>query len=120
MKLTGLLLTIGETLEATSESVMHGTKLRPGLSAPYHQHIFNFRLEFCIDGPQNSVYEVNCEAERGRANVNNIQGNAFTKKKTLLAREWDAQRSMDLTTGRYWQIVNHKYINKPSFSSVFN
>ena len=34
--------------------------------APHHQHFFNFRLDFDVDGPANSVHEMNTQrAARG-------------------------------------------------------
>jgi len=32
--------------------------IAPGLAAPYHQHLFNVRLDMQVDGPDNEVYEV--------------------------------------------------------------
>ena len=34
--------------------------------APHHQHFFNFRLDFDVDGPANSVHEMNTRAHAGR------------------------------------------------------
>ena len=34
----------------------------PGMASPIHQHLFCFRLDFDLDGGDNSVYEVDVEA----------------------------------------------------------
>ncbi len=36
----------------------HARMIAPGLAAPYHQHLFNVRLDMQVDGPDNEVYEV--------------------------------------------------------------
>ena len=35
----------------------------PGVAAPHHQHLFNVRLDFDVDGPDNEVYEVEAEID---------------------------------------------------------
>ena len=35
-----------------------GKMVAPGIYGPNHQHFFNFRLDMNIDGPGNSVFEV--------------------------------------------------------------
>ena len=87
MKLTGIIQT---------QAVLPGT--RPGyaklvtreLAGPHHQHLFNFRLDMCLDGPANSVYEV--DAVPVPAGPANPHGNAFTVEETLLETESAAQR----------------------------
>lgn len=77
VKLTGILLTtaIPHNIHSNSE-LRHATLLHKGLSAPYHHHFFNFRLEMCIEDFQNRVYEINCQQDL-ESEVN-LQGNAFT------------------------------------------
>ena len=49
-----------------------------GVAAPHHQHLFNARLDFDVDGPVNDVYEV--EAERVPPGPDNPWGNAFRQR----------------------------------------
>lgn len=81
-----------------------GTVLAPGLYGPNHQHFFNVRLDMCVDGERNSVYEVDSAAlPPGPANPG---ANAWATRATLLASESEAQRVVDPLRGRYWTIVN--------------
>jgi len=101
IKLTGIVSTGAIAPGAVPE---HGVLIAPGLYAPNHQHWFSFRLDMMVDGTENSVYEVNSEAlPIGPANPN---GNAWVSRRTLLARESAAQRSVDPLAGRYWVVTN--------------
>ncbi|WP_089935447.1 primary-amine oxidase [Candidatus Entotheonella palauensis] len=85
----------------------------PQLAAPNHQHLFNVRLDFDLDGVNNSVYEVDVEPlPRER----NPHGNAFAARPTLLAHEAMAQRDTDPARNRYWMVVNpnvHNALGQP-------
>ncbi len=107
IKLTGV-LSLGALPEG--QKAKYGNLMAPQLYAPNHQHFFNIRLDFDIDGTANSVYEVNVEGEpRSRSNP---YGNAFYAKSTLLKTERKARRNLNLETGRYWTIVNEKVRNE--------
>jgi primary-amine oxidase len=82
----------------------------PGLAAPNHQHLFNFRLDFDVDGTTNSVYEV--DVEPLPTGSDNPLANSFVTKPTLLARESDAQRVVDPGRSRTWKIVNRHRTNR--------
>jgi len=72
--------------------------------APHHQHFFNFRLDFDVDGTNNSVHEMNTRAlPPGRSNPNL---NGMIMEETLLGTERAAQRQMNMQTARAWLIVN--------------
>ena len=60
VKLTGIVSTGAVT---PGEPAPYATIVAPGLTAPYHQHYFNVRLDMMVDGPHNSLVEVNTEAE---------------------------------------------------------
>ncbi len=101
VKLTGIMNTNGD--EAREKSGF-GVEVAPQLNAPFHQHIFAARLDFSVDGPRNSVYEVNTVTlPRSETNPH---GNAFRAEATLLESESDAMRSVNSTSGRFWRIVN--------------
>jgi primary-amine oxidase len=82
----------------------YGALVAPNLYGPNHQHFFSIRLDMSVDGDNNSVYEVDSVAAPvGPANPT---GNAWTTRRTLLARESEAQRLVDPLIGRYWLIAN--------------
>ena len=101
VKLTGILQTMAV---APGEEPAHGALIAPQLAAPHHQHLFNFRLDFDVDGPENSVYET--ELEGLPPGPDNPYGNATVSSARLLARESEAQRLIDPARGRGWMIVN--------------
>ncbi len=80
-----------------------------GVAAPHHQHLFNARLDFDVDGSENEVYEV--EAERTPAGPDNPWLNAFRQKATRFETETDAQRDTDAARSRVWRIANPKARN---------
>jgi primary-amine oxidase len=81
-----------------------GEMVAPGVYAPVHQHIFSARLDMMVDGPDNSVYEVNTVADP--LGGDNVHRNAFRAVPTLLGRESEAQRLVDPLAGRFWKITN--------------
>ena len=72
VKLTGIVSTMAI---AAGEQPEFANVIAPGLAAPHHQHLFSARLDLDVDGPVNSVYEV--EAETVPAGPDNPWGNAF-------------------------------------------
>ena len=83
--------------------------IAPGLAAPVHQHLFNARLDFDLDGVNNEVYEVNVDPLP--AGDDNPWGNAFVPTATRFDRESDAQRIVDPSRSRAWKIVNPSKLN---------
>jgi primary-amine oxidase len=72
--------------------------------APHHQHFFNFRLDFDVDGTNNSVTEMNTSAMP--AGANNPYLNGFVMRETIFKNERDAQRKMDMQAARVWAVNN--------------
>ena len=101
VKLTGVLST---GAVPTGEKPSHGVAVAPGLYGPNHQHFFCVRLDLDIDGSANTVVEVNSEASP--PGQENPYGNAWIAKPTPLRKEAEAQRSLDLSSARYWRITN--------------
>ena len=87
-----------------------GEVVAPGVYGPIHQHFFNVRLDTTVDGPRNSVFEVDTVADR--PGPENPHGNAFRTKSTLLARESLAQRTVEPRAARFWRIVNPSSRNR--------
>src|SRR5258708_1375689 len=107
IKLTGIL-----SLGAYPKGVKpkYGNMVAPQLYAPNHQHFFNIRCDFDLDGEENAVYEVNIVADD--IDEKNPFENAFYAKSTLLETELQARSNLNLETARYWKIVNHKRKNR--------
>lgn len=114
IKLTGI---VNTAAVAPGVEPKYGTLIAPQLYAPIHQHIFNVRMDMSVDGQNNSVYEVNTEAEP--MGENNPYGNAFFAKSTLLATESEAQRIIDPMTGRYWKIANPSVFNEMGYPVAY-
>jgi primary-amine oxidase len=100
VKLTGIMST-GAVPPGTTPT--HGQLLNTdGLYAPIHQHVFNVRLDFDVDGTANSVYEVDTVTDP--AGPDNPLGNAFRTTATRLTSELGAQRRVSLDRARYWEV----------------
>jgi primary-amine oxidase len=81
-----------------------GHLVAPNVVAPHHQHFFSFRLDLDVDGPANSVVEMNTRA--AAASRDNPAMNGIVMEETALASERRAPRSMDMGAARTWQVVN--------------
>ena len=101
VKLTGI-LSLGSFQDGARPT--YGALVAPNVYAPNHQHFFNVRLDFDLDGPANSVQRVDVVADpAGEANP---FGNAFRAEATLLRTEKEARGHLNLATGRTWKVVN--------------
>lgn len=108
VKLTGIVST--GAFPPADTPPAYGTVLAPGLYAPNHQHFFNVRLDMCVDGERNSVYEVDSVALP--PGPDNPGANAWAARPTLLARESEAQRVVNPLAGRYWTVINQSVRNE--------
>ncbi|WP_191567209.1 primary-amine oxidase [Metabacillus idriensis] len=102
-KLTGI-LNVG-VIEA-GEKPKYGSEVAPQISAPIHQHFFNYRIDPFIDGQKNSVVEWNTVATKPGESSNNPRLNGFYAEPTTLKTELESQRTMNLATSRGWKITN--------------
>lgn len=108
---TGIDLTKGVD-EATCQCVgttkspdeKYGTLIAHHVVAPNHQHWFNMRLDFDVDGTRNSVYEVNVNP--APPGPDNPYLNAFSADETVLKTPREAERDLNLATQRTWMVVN--------------
>jgi primary-amine oxidase len=107
VKLTGI---VNTTALNPGEQSPYGVEIASQLNAPNHQHTFAARLVTCIDGPNNSVYEVN--AVSAPSGLENPHGNAFRAEETLLASEKQAQRRINSNSARFWRIKNPSRTNR--------
>jgi primary-amine oxidase len=108
VKLTGIMSTMAV---ADGDPGDHARMIAPGLAAPFHQHLFNVRLDMQVDGPDNEVYEVDAVPTGSPGSPENPWGNAFGTTATLLERELEARRDVDASRSRTWRIANRSRRN---------
>jgi primary-amine oxidase len=107
VKLTGIILTKAVPPEEVDP---HAPLVAPQLGAPVHQHLFTFRLDFTVDGPNNTVFEVDTVAgEPGDANPH---GGQMVTSATPIEREAESRRYLDPLKNRFWKIVNESVRNR--------
>ena len=117
IKLTGILNTYSMNIGEDTKG--WGTEVYPGVNAHNHQHLFCLRVDANIDGPQNTVFQV--DAARGSGAVGSAEnpyGNAFYANKTKYTTPLQAMSDYDGSTGRTWEIANTNKLNPNSKKPV--
>ncbi len=107
VKLTGI-LSLGAF--PPGETPRYGNLVAPQLYAPNHQHFFNMRLDFDLDGATNTVYRVDVVPDP--VDDTNPFDNAFHAQATPLRTEKEARGHLNLETARTWKIVNPEVTNR--------
>jgi primary-amine oxidase len=101
VKMTGVISTgalpVGETPR-------HGTLVAPGLYGPHHQHFFCVRMEMAVDGPGNTVVEL--DSVPSPPGPENPHGNAWEVRRTPVTSEAVGARDADASVARHWRIEN--------------
>lgn len=117
IKLTGILNTYamrpGEDLKG------YGTQVYPGINAHNHQHLFCLRVDPAVDGHDNTI--IQNDASAGAAPVGsaeNMHGNAFYCKKTVLETQAGSMCDYDGNTSRTWEMCNRQVRNEYSGAPV--
>ncbi|WP_372699085.1 primary-amine oxidase [Arthrobacter sp. JSM 101049] len=88
----------------------YASEMAPGLGAPFHQHLFGARLDFALDGGPSRVAEE--DAVRVPTGPENPRGNAFTRRRTVLATESQAARDAKPEVARTWIVQNPRAANR--------
>ena len=103
---TGTLLTRG--VDSASTGNAFGTLVAPFVAAPSHQHFFNFRVDFDVDGVRNRLVQADTRT------VPSSEGNAFDTDESVVDREdfRDAAPTADRrwvveSTTRHGALGNH-------------
>ncbi|MEH2240962.1 primary-amine oxidase [Nostoc sp.] len=103
-ELTGIVLAQGTASEKQSDDNFYGRLIAKNIFGVNHQHFFNYRLDFDVDGQANSVMEMNVKAlPMGEKNP---LGNAIAVAETPLTKETTAVRDLDMKSSREWMIVS--------------
>jgi primary-amine oxidase len=113
-KLTGVLSTMALQ---PGEQPQFASVVAPQLAAPFHQHLFNVRLDMEVDGTQNSIYEM--ETKPVPSGPDNPWSNAFESVAMLLESEGQAQRDVDPRRNRTWKVVNPTSPNRLGFPVAY-
>ncbi|MEH2201057.1 primary-amine oxidase [Nostoc sp.] len=103
-ELTGIVLGQGTAAEKQSEDNSSGRLIAKNIFGVNHQHFFNYRLDFDVDGQANSVMEMNVKALP--MDEKNPLGNAIAVAETPLTKETAAVRDLDMKSSREWMIVS--------------
>ena len=74
------------------------------LTSPVHQHVFCFRLDWELDGGNNSLYENQIEVMP--IDSDNPEGTQFRSVSRHLTDEANAQRNIAPEVSRYWKVTN--------------
>jgi len=110
--LTGIMLPKGVRITSANGHGVGPTTghlVSPNVVAPHHQHFFNFRLDFDVDGTANSITEMNTSAMP--PGPGNPSLNGMIMEETTLTTEAAAQRRMNMASARTWTIVNRSARN---------
>ena len=89
---TGTLLTRGVASAAAGNAF--GTLVAPWVAAPSHQHFFNFRVDFDVDGVRNRLVQADTRT------VPSAEGNAFDTDESVVENE--GFRDAAPTADRHW------------------
>ena len=99
VKLTGVISTAAIPVGDVPE---YGTLVAPGLYGPNHQHFFCVRLDMTVDGPDNTVVEIDSvPVPPGPANPH---GNAWATTRTPVTSEAEGARDTAPGKARFWKI----------------
>ena len=113
VQLTGVLnvrdVPLAKEASHGDDDTMYSHLVAPRVSAPNHQHFFNWRLDFDVDGSSNRVIELN--TANAQSKLRDTVGEWFGMQRTTLKTELGAQRDVDLSTARRWLIANGTRMN---------
>jgi primary-amine oxidase len=106
LKLTGI-LSLGAM--HPDEKPKYGNLIAKQLYAPNHQHFFNVRLDFDLDGMNNSIQQIDVVPEV--IDSTNPFENAFYAKYSTMKTEKEACANLNLETARTWKVINPNRLN---------
>ncbi len=90
--------------DRTGADGRYGRFVAPHLVAVNHSHIFNFRLDFDIDGQSNTLVVDRLVTEVQPAD--NPRRSVWRVESSAAKRENDAKRTSTMTQPEYWRVVN--------------
>jgi primary-amine oxidase len=99
------------------DETMFTHQVAPRVSAPNHQHFFNWRLDFDVDGDSNRVLELN--TSNAQAMLRDRTGEWFGMQRTTLKSEVNARRDIEQSTARRWVVTSTKRTNELGLSTGY-
>ncbi|GEM_PF-3002267 len=87
-------------------------EIAPRLGAPWRQHLFSARLDIALDGGPCRLEEEEDAVRVSLSSDVSPRGNAFTRKRTVLATEKEAVRDADAAVGRTWVVSSAEPTNR--------
>ena len=109
VRATGILSTVPSEVNPEN-NVPYGTRVAPGVLAPYHQHLFSLRIDPAIDGHTNSlVVEESKALAVDDPDVHNDYGIGYVTESRYI--EHEGGHDLDFTKNRTFKIVNENKIN---------
>lgn len=109
---TGILSTQPINKDAT---VPWGTRVADGVMAPYHQHLFNIRIDPAVGGHKNSFVTSDTVAMPWDDKINPFGTGFVTDEKTCHRA---GHVDDDVAKGRVFKIVNENQINPVSLTPI--
>lgn len=108
-----------DEMEAGNIATETESKLYENLISSNHQHFFNYRLNFSVDGTKNRVSEVKAQP------INSECTNSWKAEKTLLEKVGDTVRNVDPLYQTKWTFENYTVPpnpmgGQPGYAVVFN
>ncbi|KAH3371209.1 hypothetical protein KXV52_001456 [Aspergillus fumigatus] len=114
VRATGILSTVPFDNEKFGTTVPWGTNVGPGVMAPFHQHMFSFRIDPAIDGFKNTVYYEDSVPMPEDENNPYLVG--YTTEQTVLRTSGSANTSVE--RHRVFKIRNDACINPITYKPV--
>ncbi|PYI20636.1 hypothetical protein BO86DRAFT_78323 [Aspergillus japonicus CBS 114.51] len=113
VRATGILSTVPFDNE-DGKTVKWGTNVGPGVMAPYHQHMFSFRVDPALDGFTNTVYyEDSVPLPEDDKNPYFV---GYTTQQTVINKSTAAD--LDISRSRVFKIRNDSSINPITYKPV--
>ena len=98
------------TVVGDSQGTDSAPMVAPGIAAPIHQHQFCFRLDFNVDGAENSVCEM--EVEPLPSGPENPHDSGFRSVARVLKTEQEAKRELAPERSSNWRVINPNRTNR--------
>jgi primary-amine oxidase len=87
----------------------YANQITDEIAGPFHQHLYNVRLDMMVDGLTNAVEEL--DAVRVRTGPGNEYGNAFSRSTLRFHKESEAVRDAHPAASRVWRVLNPTKLN---------
>ncbi|KAL3487494.1 copper amine oxidase [Aspergillus germanicus] len=114
VRATGILSTVPFDNEKFGTTVPWGTNVGPGVMAPFHQHMFSFRMDPAIDGHRNTVfYQDSVPLPEDEKNPYLV---GYTTEETVFKTSGTADTSVE--RHRVFKIRNDAHINPITYKPV--